>query len=222
MKRAGLSGLALGMMVFTAAAAQETGTRFKRFTPANMAKQSGMSEAEHQRFTLTKFSDCVVQRDRNEALIYLGLAPTTKGAMKIGGKIFSPECIKTESGGQLRIPGPVVRSGLYGALYRADFGRHEGTLSEQPLDLAKDENRDLPNYVALREFAECVVRSDPANSRAAVLAYVGSTAEKTAFAALAPKFGPCLPQGTQVEFSKTIIQGLLGEVLYRLSTPASS
>ena len=34
----------------------------------------------------------------------------------------------------------------------------------------------------------------------------------------APHLGPCLTAGQQVKFSKTVLSGLLAEVLYRVAT----
>lgn len=205
-------------------AAQELGTRIDRFKPAEINNVARLSERDQAQATMDEFATCMVDFGRQRATDFLALPPGDE-AKNAGQKLVSSECLRF---GSMSFPVEILRGGLFRALYRKDFRISAPALSEKPIDYIADVGgkADGPiavQYIALRQFGECVVRADVANSRELTLAPIGSTREKAAFKALNPHFGPCLQQGINASFSKQMLSGLIAESLYRLSTtPASS
>ena len=75
--------------------------------------------------------------------------------------------------------------------------------------------------VALRRFADCVVRAEPSQAHTLVWSRIGSRSEDDAFAALAPQMSGCLSKDRQLRFTKISLRGVIGETLYRLRTASS-
>ncbi|HEX8215026.1 MAG TPA: hypothetical protein VF582_06090 [Allosphingosinicella sp.] len=75
--------------------------------------------------------------------------------------------------------------------------------------------------MALRSFADCVVRADPPASHKLLLTDIGAEREQAAFKALMPVFGNCLPRGNALTFSKPVLRGLIAEIAFRLAESAA-
>jgi hypothetical protein len=73
--------------------------------------------------------------------------------------------------------------------------------------------------MGLLVLAQCVVEHDPVDAKAVVMARTASPAQNAAFAALAPNISQCLPSGQKLTLGKIILEGALGEVLYRGAVP---
>lgn len=122
------------------------------------------------------------------------------------------------------VPSQLVRGSLYQALYAKNFADQMPAMTASALSV-DEEVRDRPedkaaSYKALRQYGECVVRTDTPASRALTLSRAGSTDELQALSALQPTFARCLTAGGQITFSKAVLTGVIAEVLYRLSVPS--
>lgn len=177
-----------------------------------------MSQADKARSTIIAFGRCVVQARRGVVEKVLALPLNDPGYQKGLNDLAFGGCL---SGGELRLNGTLMRGGLYAALYLTDFRTHGAPLSETPVDYKVDlggvSDSEYQQYLALHEFADCVVRTTPEAARTLVLASVGSEAETQAFALLNPSFGQCMAAGQSLEFSKIVLFGLIAEALYRES-----
>lgn len=71
--------------------------------------------------------------------------------------------------------------------------------------------------IYLSGFGECVVKADPANSYALLMADPGAPQEGAAFKAMMPAFGSCLTAGQSLSFNKTILRGTIAMNYYRLA-----
>jgi len=221
----GFSSILLMLAGASAAAAQtETrlGSRLPRTAPADIPTY-GMSKDDAARVTLLAFGRCTVQEHR--ALVERTLVmPALDGATdKAIDKFMDDDCLRD---GQLRMPTSLARGSLYAALYLADFGNAPAVAPfAAPLDFSGDvggaTTPEAQQYLALHQFADCVVRDDPADSRALLLARIGTQTENAVFAALAPHFNACIVQGQSLTFSKAVLTALIAEVLYRHSKAAA-
>lgn len=198
------------------ASAQETNSRVRRFTEAKIPDTARLSEAEKAQRTMDAYGDCVLDHSAKRAAQYIVTVPGD-ASDKLAHGLAINECMYL---GRLVFSDSVLRGALYRALYRRNFEKAPVALKAEPIDYMADfqGQPDRSQYVALRQFSECVVRANPAASRELTLALAGTQRAKTAFAMLMPAFGPCVPQGNNVSFSKSMIAGLIGESLYRLSS----
>jgi hypothetical protein len=74
-----------------------------------------------------------------------------------------------------------------------------------------------------QEFGHCLVVGHWPQARALLAAREGSAAEESAFAALSPYLGACLPQGLRLEINPKSLREYIGEPFYHVlaAAPAS-
>ncbi|WP_264940125.1 hypothetical protein [Sphingomonas caeni] len=152
----------------------------------------------------------------------LSLFPSEANAGALG-KLANDDCL---AAGELRFNTLLFRGGLYTALYRERFGRQMPALPQGPANFSAGApqplDADAAKAIALREFGECVVRADPATAHAIVTVRIGSAEEARLYTVLGPLLGPCVYEGQEVKFSKTVLSGLFAEILYRDATEGSA
>lgn len=201
----------------TAALAQETGSLITR-KPAQIDSRS----KDTTRKTLEIFSTCVLERSYGRAVKIVDMRVDTPDYAKQMKSISSgyDDCL---SGGDFIIGDELFRGGLFRALYMREF-KLDGPITFDPKILTGYRDRYPEPYsdaarssIALVQFAECVTRVDGANVRLLVGSVASSSVETAAIQALAPKLGPCIAQGNQIRFSKSVLKGALAEGIYRLS-----
>jgi len=72
------------------------------------------------------------------------------------------------------------------------------------------------------KFGECIVRREPAQSRAVIDTPIDTDAELTAIKALAPAMSECLAPGETAGFDRETLRSAFAVALYRLSHAATS
>jgi hypothetical protein len=126
--------------------------------------------------------------------------------------------------GSLGMPSELMRGSLYAAMYEIDYRSAPSVPLTVPVDYAPDVAGARPaeadDYLALHNFADCVVRADPATSRVLILSPVGSAAESASFAQLGPRLSGCIVQGRTITFSKSILSAIIAQALYRATKAA--
>jgi hypothetical protein len=184
-----------------------------------------MSPVDKGRVVMALFAECVVDRMPAQARTYLAMFPDAEASQKAARRLATPECLEPNSALMvgINIDEMLLRGALYAALYKKAFKRNEPLLTETPVDYwadAKGQKTDFTNqYVAFRQFADCVVHKHGAESRSLVLADVAGEKERAAMAAIIPDLNTCMVAGSKVEFSKSVLIGLIAEALYRSSVP---
>ena len=176
------------------------------------------------RKTLYDHGACLVRELRRASERYLATFPFSENAEKAARRLVTPQC---PEGADLPLSVEALRGPLYEALYHAEFGNAPVADLEgvAPIDYSVGEGtvdteaRSI--QVALRFFADCVVRRNYQPVRALVSTEVASEAEKTAFQPLVPSMSACLPQGTTLKFTRPLLRALFAETLYRLSAAKS-
>lgn len=219
-----LAGLVASMALTTSAtsiAAQtetELGSRIPHAAPAEIPLNR-LSSAEKSRATILAFSTCVVMRSRPAVEHALSLPADDALARKALVNLATSDCLRY---GELDLTPSLMRGGLFNALYRSDFSKKAPSLYNKPIDYRGDVNDPASptsqSYLGLHNFADCVVRADPEDSRAIALASVASEAETTAFSRLSPALSGCVTIGQNIGFSKIMLTGALSEAIYRQST----
>lgn len=174
-------------------------------------------DADAAQFALDDHAACLVRHDRKDVTAFLA-APVGKARRPSAGACPEPA---------VSAPVELMRGALYRTMYRERFAMGAPALSDKPVEYAADLGGaplqgEAAQYVAQRQFGECVVRADASSSRAVTLADAGSPQARASLAALRPTLGGCLPQGSNVSISKQMLAGLIGESLYRLSDPSLS
>lgn len=177
------------------------------------ADASGLSD----RFIDRETAKCVLKRYGRTAVDHFLELPSMSGAAsKLSKDLASNQCRFTS---KYLISEEFLRGGLYAVLYALDYADSPGMTLGTPVDFAADvavaPAQDAATYVWLHQFADCVVRADPVDSRVLVLAPVESPAEGAGFAALAPHFNGCLTTGHSVTLTKGLLSVLISEALYR-------
>ena len=226
MRRAGSLLIMAALVSFSGALwAQETGSRIRSAPRAEIPTSTKMSPTDKGRVMMAGFAECLVDRTPGRARAYLNMFPGTEVAAKTISVFVTPECIEPNAArlAGLRMDETLLRGGLYAALYKKDFKHKEPSINTTPInywDDAKGQNPEVATqYVALRQFADCIVRKHGADSRALILADVAGEKERAVMAAMIPDLHSCMVEGLKVEFSKSVLVGLIAEALYRTSLP---
>lgn len=183
-----------------------------------------LSERENAGYPMLEFTQCLVSKDRPVAELLLKLPPLDPKSVAPFLKISSHPCHPKNT---VTVIGPTFfRGGFYAALYKVDFAGAPGGIGATPIDFTTDVRGDTTlrakQYVALRQFADCAVRREPAAARALVMAALESEAENQAFGALRPVLNSCMGEGASLAFSRAILIGLVAEALYREAQAAAA
>ena len=191
------------------------------YEPAVPPDSVAMPAVERGRYTLNSYGACLVHRNRKGVETTLRIPVGTKASHAAEAKLSVDDCLGS---GEMRMDDTLLRGALFRALYRIDFWRNAPALSPQDLDFAADmePNSQSASYIALHRYAECIARTDPGDARAVLMSGTASAKERAALSSLSPAFSTCLAKGSQLKFSKAILLGLLAEVLFRLSAPATA
>jgi hypothetical protein len=72
----------------------------------------------------------------------------------------------------------------------------------------------------LSRFGECVVRVNPAGSKALLMSDEGTATEAAAFSALSTALGTCVAEGRTLNFDKWTLKGSIAVNYYRLAMAA--
>lgn len=218
------------VLLSTTAMAQQTGTRIGDGTADYSLNALDRDPEVTARRTMSKYATCVVNKRSEKVREALRLFPKSSAEQRKLLKLAIQDCLAK---GELTFVPALFRSALFEAMYKSDFRNDPiaGLAELPPIDYAAnaptktDENSglsaaDISSAIALRQFADCVVRADPVSSRTLIMTDVASADENAAFAELSPKLGPCLPETLELAFGKPVLRGLLAETLYRLSVNA--
>ena len=103
-------------------------------------------------------------------------------------------------------------------LVEADYRPKPGAKITDKLltQLANDRTKQA-TIVYLAEFGECVVRKNPIQAHALLMADPGSPEEGSALQAIYPSLGGCMTAGQTLTFNRSILRGTIAMNYYRLS-----
>jgi hypothetical protein len=118
-----------------------------------------------------------------------------------------------DRGVSLQFPRDVLKGQIYRAIVLDGWGiERRRDLMPQLQRIADLEREAATN--PLGTFGVCVARLDPDNARLAIGSMTAGDDEAAAYAALAPALSQCVSPGTQIRFSKQILEGALSEGLF--------
>lgn len=215
--RRGLIAIALGLASLSVGAQAQTETDTGSLIPVPKRariQEDAKDQVDAARVTASDFARCVVARNPKGVARAIGLPPGPAASTAMTA-LATSECLDS---GEMTIPQRLMRGAIFVELYRVRESKKVNIAPPQPLDL---DNPILPEFqqdrmrYALLYFGGCVVKRDERDARGIVLLKTASPAQNDAFKAILPNLGPCLVSGQKIAFSKSIIEGILAEVLYR-------
>jgi hypothetical protein len=173
---------------------------------------------------MNDYGACVVKNARRRVEAALKIFPGTKESYDAMLKLATSECIMH---GTLRFKVELLRGSLFDALYDADFKSVPVNVISAPqidyfASAPDSSSEEVRQQVGLRQFADCIVRTNPTSTRSLVTSEVGSGTERVAFEQLMPAASQCLTKGAEVRFSRPMLRGLVAETIYRLSQAAAA
>ena len=213
--RSVLTVAAAGLLA-TQALAEDGPWRLQRYKAATYPNVAAMPKAERSRAVMDYFGMCMLGAEGGNVRKFVMLPPGSAKARKLADYFVSDECMTP---GELRFNQSLLRGSLYRALYIDEFKAGAAPMPADMIDYRADFGADPLDdvQVALRQFADCVVRAEPKAVRGMLLSVPGSAAESERFREVMPSLGPCMASGSQVKFSKPVLFGLVAESMYRLS-----
>ncbi|MDQ2893598.1 MAG: hypothetical protein M3R64_11000 [Pseudomonadota bacterium] len=197
----------------------DTGSHIAIPQRARIPDAPGLTVDDRARIAMAEFARCTVDRRAIAMRRVLSLP-----IEKLDGSVWMPladtECLAS---GEMRFQPRIMRGALFSELVRrraVETARGGAwTFPVMPYDavaLADPANRVTQLDAALLAFADCVVKRDPVGAQAVIVAPTATEAESVAIAALAPNLGPCLPAGQTIKLSRSILEGAVAEILYRV------
>lgn len=184
-------------------------------SPSQAQRAAGLSQrdippAEQARDTLNRYAVCLVDARRRSVERALAIADLRERQAELA-RIAAPKCL---DGGWIRMSEPLFRGALYRALYLEKFGRDTPTRLDQA-DLEADSISD-----PLLKFGDCVAMRAQAATHAFVVETPMTDEEDAALSELGPVLGECIDPTQQIEFSRSSLQALLAEALYKRASAA--
>ncbi|PEQ13381.1 hypothetical protein B2G71_08105 [Novosphingobium sp. PC22D] len=166
------------------------------------------------------FATCALERRRNSSMEYLAALPESRESRRYLSRLVDEDCLGT---GRMKFSEPLFRGAMYQRLYldtyRNDPVPDLSALASpdyfqdvSPLNAAEQQG------VAIRQFADCVVRDQPEVAHRLATSLIGSSEENGSFSTLMPSFSKCLAKNKTLEFKKSQLRGTMAEVLYRIRT----
>lgn len=202
----------LALLIAASVGAQ---TIIPRERPAT-ADREGKFTGDLARKVMDQFAACVLDRKRKLVMQALAMPSDSPEQNELFGKFARVDCIASA---ELRFSGPGFRGSLYKALVRKQFGRREIFAAPAPgasAEAVPDANgRRVSGEPGYLKFASCVIHSDPANARDAILSTAGSPNEDAAVVALQKVYGQCLYEDDTLQLPKAMLLGFLAEAYYR-------
>jgi len=222
MSRGAIAGLLmLASLAGEAAVAQggkytPTGSHVGRPQPADVPDSASMADATKARLMVYQLADCAIRSNKKNAAAFMDAKAESKDSAKQIDALINSECLWNAD---LRMPVPLLRGAIFRAAYYRDFEKAELKLRETPVDFrthVEDPTQsNVTRYLVTLDFADCVVRADPAGVRSYVMAEPDSKAETAALVAIQPKLGPCFPASAQMTVNRSNLSAMLAEALYR-------
>ena len=200
--------------------AQDTGHIIEEFKRARIDPDKTGDPVALQRL-IYDFGACVIRSKKRVVLPFLDTFPFSPEAAKASSRVTIDDCVDS---GEMRFSPEALRGPMYQALYRTDFGKTPvtGLRDVPPVDYtAGAQVQPGDTRLALRHFADCVVRKDEAGTRKLILSGVGSSEEASAVQSLVPLMNGCVEKGNEVRFTKPLLRALFAETSYRLSVARS-
>jgi len=167
---------------------------------------------------LSEFARCVADRSpaRVTSALSLPISIAYSRAMK---NMASDECL---SSGMMHFNIQLFRGALFSELWRRRVaaerkGRPWGPVLP-PFDVNSPDEETYAEAQQQREllsFGDCVVKRDRTDASDILTLPIASREQRDAYRRLIPHLDPCVSQGTQITFSKPILEGALAEALYR-------
>ncbi len=190
-----------------------------------VAPAGGFGTTKDQvRLVVRKFAACSIARKRVPVENFLAMPFGGPDFLRMRRQVLQDECL---GAGELSMRDDIIRGALFDVLYSLDFGR------SKPIDVsgapAIDYQAELPadatgsarQIAEMARFGDCVSRADQADVRLLLLSAPDTRAEQDMIGLLAPRLGPCVPQGITTHLTKSVLRGALAEGMYRLSRAAS-
>ena len=182
-----------------------------------------MKPSDKVRITLQAYGTCLIKDNRRQVESFLETWPDSPNYNSMVRRVASNNCIAS---GDLRMTSSFLRGALYVGLYKIDYKDSPASVSKAPINFGLQmTDASTPNtkvYVSRMLFADCVVRRAAEESRRLVLTTPASKDEDLALSKLLPFLGPCIPQGQNVQFDRTVLSGILAEALYREARSANA
>lgn len=208
-------------MVAGTAHAQETGSMRSSTTSIDVPEGSATGDAA--RAVYDKFALCIVKRHYMQVAKALAGPPNFDTDMQTLPKLMDKECFfgsasvgRVNGGQSLQLTtNPIsFRGQLFKAMVLKDFARKPAAFGPTAVQMTGDNSE-------LLQFANCVVRRDPAASMTLFKAIAGTSAEATAFGAIKPHLNAC-GQGRRVSIDKGTLTGFLAEAYAREANASSA
>lgn len=198
------------------------GTRLTGPRPADIPA-GAMSEEDRARIVTQQLAACLVKAHRTAVLKAIQVEPWQPGAQRLLENAVDSKCLER---GALTIPPDLLRGAFYQQLYRETFASRFPVLAAKSLDftasISGNMTDDEKTQIAMRQFGDCVARSDLNDANMLILSGPGAEQESYALNALMPHFSACLVQGSKWTLNRSTISAILSEVIYREAASAGT
>lgn len=182
------------------------------------------------RAAVDRYAACMVQKNgyRVRPLLDQPVGDRREGERWLA--VLEARCIdestvgdKYQDSAQMRFSPAIIRGAIFEALLAKDYAAITKPESFEDVTVIRyAAQADQPSsreaaYALAMDIGECSVRKAPALSYALLESDVATKGEMAATKALLPTLGACTPAGVTMEFSLSVIRGMIAEPMYRLT-----
>ena len=188
--------------------------------------KSKLSDEDQARVTMQIYSRCLVRLGHSGAahtrlVKFLAQSDGPSADTAAAASLARPDCLRDAATASsyvstLRFKPSLLRGAVFRTLYleRTAVPYHGEAVRPSEIEAGWSSPAD-DSSKALREFGECTIANDRTDAEAAVRADVASETETAAYHALDPALSRCLPSDRTMRFSRSVLEGVLSEALYR-------
>ena len=177
-----------------------------------------------------KYAACILQQNGYRVRPLLDQPVGDKGEGLRWLAVLKTKCIDRSTVGEqfedqasMRFSPLVIRGAMFEALLAKDFAASpkadtfDDVNSVSDASPATQASGKEATYALAMDIGECTVRNATAASYALLETEIGTKDEMDATNSLVPAIGSCTPSGVTMEFSLSVIRGMVAEPLYRLT-----
>jgi hypothetical protein len=170
-----------------------------------------------------QYAGCLVSAFPQVTNKLLVLPADSEGFRKEYGSVVNSSCAYALNGTQL--PSQILRGYVFEFYAKAKFSENLGDVSAKPpVDYSGEYRGEIGEsakaQIALAQFGDCVVRTNPTSSLALLKGMPASSSESSALATLLPTFSACVLAGQKIAFSRSVLRSAVARAVYELSRPS--
>lgn len=184
---------------------------------------TAMPQEAKGRYVLSQFASCLIDTHPKQVSTALSAKPGNDYAALNNVALGYTDADSCLFDGEVRFHPQLLRGALFGELFRRHLAGRDVGVAIEPLDFTQPLPAGAPELAAahfgLLALADCIALQDADSVRTIVVSRTASRDQEAAYARIVQIIGSCVPQGSKLAITRSVLEGTFGEYLYRSLVP---